>query len=287
VGALLVANPENVDMIRDPGVSRLANAVNVRLLGAGLIAAIAGIFLIALMSRRILAPVHSLTSAARQLGQGNLAQRVGDSAPGEIGQLARTFNAMASNLEQAEIQRLGLVADIAHELRTPLSNVQGYLEAVKDGVLPPDKQTVDTFYQQVRHVVKLVDDPRWLALADAGVTHLDHQSSSIEDLLSQTAKTFRPTAAFKGVSLEIRLPGRLPLVSMDPTRIPQVPPICWIIYSTRRAEWSPSAPRKSMGPFLSTWLIPARASRQTTWIYCLTAFTAPTLLVRTQRAGLD
>ena len=99
-GALLVANPGNVDMIRDPAVSRLANAVNARLLGTGLIAAIAGIFLIALMSQRILAPVHSLTSAASYLGRGNLAQRVGDSAPGEIGQLARTFNAMASNLEQ-------------------------------------------------------------------------------------------------------------------------------------------------------------------------------------------
>jgi two-component system sensor histidine kinase BaeS len=260
---LPVANPKNVDMIRDPAVSRLANAVNVRLLGAGLIAAIAGIFLIALMSRRILAPVHFLTSAARQLGQCNLAQRVGDSAPDEIRQLARTFNAMASNLEQAEIQRRGLVADVAHELRTLFSNVQGYLEAVKDGVLPPDKQTVDTIYQQVRHVVKLVDDPRLLALADPGVTHLDHQSSSIEDLLSQTAETFRPTAAFKGVSLEIQLPRPLPLVSMDLTRIAQGPPICWItVNSTRRAEWSPSEPRKSMGPFLSTWYRPGHPAKQ-------------------------
>ena len=64
-----------------------------------------------------------------------------------------------------------MVADVAHELRTPLSNVQGYLEAVKDGVLPPDEQTVDTIYQQVRHVVKLVDDLRLLAQSDAGVMH--------------------------------------------------------------------------------------------------------------------
>lgn len=222
VGALLVANTNNREIIGDPVVSRLAAAVNLRLFWTGLFAVIAGIILIALMSRRILAPVQSLTSAARQLGQGDLAQRVADSAPGEIGQLARTFNAMAENLERAEVQRRSLVADVAHELRTPLSNVQGYLEAVKDGVLPPDEQTVDTIYQQVRHVVKLVDDLRLLALAEAGVMRLDRQHASIAELLSQTAEAFRPASEAKGVSLEVQSPGRLPLISMDRTRVAQV-----------------------------------------------------------------
>jgi signal transduction histidine kinase len=188
----------------------------------GLVAVLGGIILIALLSRRILAPVQALTSAAQRLGQGDLAQRVTDSAPGEIGQLARTFNAMAGNLETAELQRRGLVADVAHELRTPLSNVQGYLEAVKDGVLPPDEPTIETIYQQVRHVVKLVDDLRLLALADAGVMRLDRQPASINDLLSQTAEAFGPAAEDKGVSLEFLSPGQLPLVRVDHTRVAQV-----------------------------------------------------------------
>lgn len=222
VGALLVANTDNREIIGDPAVSRLAAAVNLRLFWTGLIAIIAGIFLISLLSRRILAPVQSLTSAARQLGQGDLAQRVGASAPGEIGQLARTFNTMAENLEKAEVQRRSLVADVAHELRSPLSNVQGYLEAVKDGVLPPDEQTIDILYQQVRHVVQLVEDLRLLALADAGVMRLDLQLASIDELLSQTAEAFSPAAEGKGVTLQVQLPEGLPLVSMDRTRIAQV-----------------------------------------------------------------
>jgi len=222
VGTLRVVNANSREIIGDPPVSRLAAAVNLRLFWTGLAAVAGGIFLIALMSRRILAPVHSLTSAARQLGQGDLAQRVTDSAPGEIGQLARTFNAMAEYLEKAEVQRRSLVADVAHELRTPLSNVQGYLEAVKDGVLPPDEQTVDTIYQQVRHVVQLVDDLRLLALADAGAMRLDRQSTSIEDLLSQSAEAFGPAAETKGVSLMIQPSGQLPPVSADRTRIAQV-----------------------------------------------------------------
>ena len=100
--------------------------------------------------------------------------------------------------------------------------MQGHLETVKDGVLPPDEQTVDTIYQQVRHVVKLVDGLRLLVLADAGVIHPDRQSSSIEDLLSQAAEAFRPTGEFKSVSLDIQLLGRLPLVSIHRTRIAQV-----------------------------------------------------------------
>jgi signal transduction histidine kinase len=222
VGTLLLANSDNREIIRDPAVSRLAAAVNLRLFWTGLAAVVCGICLIALLSRRILAPVQSLTAAARQLGQGDLSQRVGDSAPGEIGQLARTFNAMAENLEKAEAQRRSLVADVAHELRTPLSNVQGYLEAVKDGVLPPDEQTVDTIYQQVRHVVQLVNDLRLLALADAGVLRLDRQPAAIEDLLGRTAEAFGPAAEAKGISLKIQAPGNLPPVFADRTRVSQV-----------------------------------------------------------------
>lgn len=116
-----------------------------------------------------------------------------------------------------------------------MSKMQGHLETVKDGVLPPDEQTVDTIYQQVRHVVKLVDGLRLLVLADAGVIHPDRQSSSIEDLLSQAAEAFRPTGEFKSVSLDTQLLGRLPLVTIHPLRWS---PICWITlyFTLRRAE---------------------------------------------------
>jgi two-component system sensor histidine kinase BaeS len=203
-------------------VSRLASAVNRSLFWSGLLAVGGGILLIGLLSRRILAPVQSLTVAAQQLGKGDLKQRVSDEAPGEIGQLARTFNVMAENLEKAEQQRRSLVADVAHELRTPLSNIQGYLEAVKDGLMQPDEKTVDTIYQQVVHVVQLVEDLRVLAMAESGTLRLQQEAGSLNELLNQTADAFRPRAEAKGVDLSVQVPPDLPDVPMDRTRIAQV-----------------------------------------------------------------
>ena len=222
MGSLQLASTDAGNIIREPAVSRLASAVNRSLFWSGLLAVGGGILLIGLLSRRILAPVQSLTVAAQQLGKGDLKQRVSDEAPGEIGQLARTFNVMAENLEKAEQQRRSLVADVAHELRTPLSNIQGYLEAVKDGLMQPDEKTVDTIYQQVVHVVQLVEDLRVLAMAESGTLRLQREAGSINELLNQTADAFRPRAEAKGVDLSVQVPPDLPDVPMDRTRIAQV-----------------------------------------------------------------
>lgn len=222
VGSVQLSDTDVGNTIREPVVSRLASAVNRSLFWSGLLAIGGGMLLIGLLSRRILAPVQSLTAAAQQLGKGDLTQRVSDEAPGEIGQLARTFNAMAENLEEAEKQRRSLVADVAHELRTPLSNVQGYLEALKDGVLQPDDKTIDTIYQQVVHVVQLVEDLRILAMAESGTLRLHRESGSIEELLRQAVDAFRPRAEAKGVDLSVGVQPELPDVPMDRTRIAQV-----------------------------------------------------------------
>jgi signal transduction histidine kinase len=222
VGSLRVTAVDSAEVIRDPAVSRLASGVQNSLLWSGVAAVVGGILLIGLLSRRILSPVQSLTAAAQRLGSGDLGQRVSDGAPGEIGQLARTFNDMASNLQKAEEQRRILVADVAHELRTPLSNVQGYLEAVRDRLLEPDDQTIDTIYQQVIHVVQLVEDLRLLALADAGTLRLNREPGSVGDLLHHAVEAFRPRAEAKGIALSLQVAPDLPEVSMDQTRVAQV-----------------------------------------------------------------
>ena len=222
VGSLQVTASDAGDVIRDPAVSRLASAVHRSLFWSGLTAVGGGILLIGLLSRRILAPVQSLTAAAQRLGSGDLTQRVSGSAPGEIGQLARTFNNMAANLQMAEEQRRSLVADVAHELRTPLSNIQGYLEAVRDRLLEPDEATLNIIYQQVLHVVQLVEDLRLLALAEAGALRLHREPGSMSDLLRHAVEAFRPRAETKGVGLSLRVSPELPEVELDQTRIAQV-----------------------------------------------------------------
>ena len=242
VGSVGVAPSELPGVFPEPAVSRLVAELDRSLLWTGLGAGLAGILLVSLVSRRVLAPVRSLSSAARRLGQGDLSQRVAAPGRDEIGQLARSFNSMAEELESAERQRRSLMADVAHELRTPLSNIQGYLEAVRDGLLQPDSSTIDTIYQQVIHLTHLVEDLRVLALVEAGALSLNWELDSMEDLLRRSVESFGPRADAKGVALALNISGNisggakdervraeptlalpiLPLVEMDRTRISQV-----------------------------------------------------------------
>ena len=215
--------PSNVpQIVAEPPLSRLVASLNRSLLWTGLAAGIGGILLLSLISRRVLAPVALLGSVARRLGQGDLTQRVPVTGKDEIGDLGLTFNTMADGLEKAEPQRRSLMADVAHELRTPLSNIQGYLEAVRDGVLEPDSPTIDTIYQQAAHLSDLVEDLRVLALAEAGVLRLNSEPDSLEDVLRRSVEAVKPRAEQRSVAVSLDISGDLPLVDMDRTRIAQV-----------------------------------------------------------------
>ncbi len=149
---------------------------------AGLGAGIAGLLIVTLFTREALSPIRSLTGAARRLGGGDLSYRVPSNRRDEVGELATTFNEMATTLERAEAHRRNMTADIAHELRTPLTNIRGYIEAIQDGVLEPDASTIETLHQQTVHLSRLVEDLRVLSIADAGALRLDLEK-----------KTWRPS----------------------------------------------------------------------------------------------
>ncbi len=202
--------------------SRFAEVTHRSLLWAGGAAGAAGLMLISLTSRRMLRSVSTLTSAARRMGRGDLSQRVPEEGRDEIGELARTFNTMADGLESAERQRRNMVADAAHELRTPLSNIRGYVEAVRDGVLEPDPETLDTIHQQVLYLNDLIDDLRLLAETEAGDFGLNRESGSLVEVVRTSVEGVRARAEAKGVALEIDLPPESPSLESDPTRISQV-----------------------------------------------------------------
>jgi len=174
------------------------------------------------LSRRILAPVKALTSAAKRLGHGDFSQRVQVKDRGELGELASTFNSMASNLERAEKLRRNMVADVAHELRTPLSNVRGYLEAIHDRVIKPDADTIRSLDEEAMLLSRLVDDLQELSLAEAGELKLVRQPESVAELIKQTADMVQAQLAAKEVSVSIDLPAKLPPANIDARRISQV-----------------------------------------------------------------
>ena len=211
--------PEN---FAEPPVTRVLAAVNSSLLWAGITAGLGGILLVSVVSRRVLAPVSTLTAAARRLGQGDLSQRVSASGRDEVGELGRTFNAMSADLENAEQQRRTLMADVAHELRTPLSNIRGYLEAVLDGLLEADDSTIETLHNQVLHLSDLVEDLRLLAQAEAGALQLNIEPVSIDGLLRNSVEAIQPRAEARNIIVSLEATPELPLLAIDKTRVSQV-----------------------------------------------------------------
>ena len=222
VGFVVVMHSDLPEEVPEPPLSRFVEQTNRSLLWAGLAAGAGGILLVSLTSRRILSSVRTLNSAAQRLGRGDLSQRVPARGRDEIGELGRTFNAMADGLESSERQRRSMVADVAHELRTPLSNIQGYVEAVRDGVLPPDAATIDTIHRQGQDLAHLVEDLRVLAETESPDFRLDRQPHSVNEVVAASVEAFRPRAEAEGVALEVQADPADPRGELDRTRVGQV-----------------------------------------------------------------
>ena len=206
----------------EASVSSLSSSINRYLLWGGLLGVAVAAVATLLLSRRILRPVESLAQAARGLSRGDFSQRVDVHSKDEFGELARTFNSMAEDLERTEQLRRNLVADVAHELRTPLSNIQGHLEAIRDGLLPPEPATFDSIYEEVLLLARLVEDLQELTLAEAGQLTLVRQSADVVEIVRRAVAAAQPPAESKGLTLETKLPEEQATAEVDPERIGQV-----------------------------------------------------------------
>lgn len=182
-----------------------------------------GAVLLALVfSGRILRPIELLTLAARRFEAGDLDQRVPEAGEAEIAQLGHAFNSMAAGLARTEHLRRTMVTDIAHELRTPLSNVRSYLEALEDGVLQPSADILECLRDESAHLARLVDDLQELSLAEAGQMRLDRQAVRPGELLFGITQVLRAQAEARGLTLELDVGADLPPVLADETRLGQV-----------------------------------------------------------------
>lgn len=206
----------------DPPLSNLQASFQRSLLFAGFAAGFAGLLIVTMFTRQALAPVRGLTAAASRLGTGDLSQRVPETGSDDIGELAKTFNTMASDLELAREQRRQLTADVAHELRTPLTNIQGYLEAIKDGVVDANDETIETLHSQTIHLANLVEDLRIVAIADAGVLALNKSHGSPVQVIEDAVSNFAQRARERGIDLSISKTGTGQAIDFDETRLRQI-----------------------------------------------------------------
>ena len=174
------------------------------------------------LSRSISSPVTELTKATQAVATGDLDVRVSTEHAGEFGQLAEAFNTMATELQHADELRRNLTADVAHELRTPLSVIRGKLEGVIDGVYPANEAHLTPILEETAVLTHLVEDLRLLAQAEAGQLRLDHRPTDVGDLLRDAYVNFTPQAEDQRVTLGLDLPERLPRVHADWRRISQV-----------------------------------------------------------------
>ncbi|OLF09072.1 hypothetical protein BLA60_21035 [Actinophytocola xinjiangensis] len=174
----------------------------------------------ALAATRLVRPIHAITSAARKMGEGDRSARVRTRARGEIGELAATFNRMSEQIETAERQRRTMVSDVAHELRTPLVNIRGWLEASQDGMAKLEPALVASLVEETVLLQHIIDDLQDLALADAGKLRMHPEQVHVRSILAQVASAHQSQANASAVELRVVVAGE-PDLSADPTRLRQ------------------------------------------------------------------
>ncbi|MFD4022619.1 sensor histidine kinase [Streptomyces sp. NPDC058576] len=171
---------------------------------------------------RLVRPLHALTGAAQRMRDGEQPASVPVSGDDEVGRLAAAFNDMSAHRARLEEQRKAMVSDVAHELRTPLSNIRGWLEAAQDGLADPDPAFVSSLLEEAVLLQHIIDDLQDLAAADAGALRLHPEPVDVRELLGQVAAAHQARAEHAGVTLAVATTAPGPsALSADPVRLRQ------------------------------------------------------------------
>lgn len=196
---------------------------NLRWAALILVSIAAGLALLSgtLLFRQITRPLSDLQNSALEIAKGDLATRVVISTQDEVGQVGQAFNQMADELENVQRLRRQMVADIAHELRTPLSVIQGNLEAMLDGLIEPEPGELAEVHEEVLRLTRLTEDLRLLSLADAGQLSLIMQQIELRELINATLDQMQVLAENQEVLLESDVSELMHLVPGDPDKLKQ------------------------------------------------------------------
>jgi len=197
-------------------------ALNRGIILAALAATVAALLLGAFLARTLARPIGELTAATQRIARGELGLQVPVRTHDELGKLASSFNSMSADLEKASRLRRQMTADIAHDLRTPLSVILGYTEALSDGKLQATPAIAATLHQEALHLNHLIDDLRTLSLADAGELPLYRDWIAPEALLERAVAAYGMQAEQQGITLRTEIAAGLPAVNVDAQRMAQV-----------------------------------------------------------------
>ncbi len=196
--------------------------INLYLLYGALVGLVLALLLGIILSRTLTRPIRELTRATHAVSEGDLSQQVPVRSRDELGELARAFNKMSAELSRSINARKQMTADIAHELRTPLSLILGHAEAVHDGVLPPSTDNFEIIREEATRLEHLINDLRMLSLADAGELSMQVETIEPQRLLQEVSSLYQYQAQKKDITFDLDIAPDLPLVEVDPGRMTQV-----------------------------------------------------------------
>ncbi len=174
-----------------------------------------------LVARKILRPVRQVRSATRRLAAGHYDEPVEEPAELELAELARDVNLLAVQLQTTERRRARLIGEVAHEMRTPLTTIEGLVEGMLDEVFEPDEEVLTSLAEEATRLQRLASDLSELSRAEEGAIVLNLERVDLGELAEACANRLRPQYEDKHVELEVRAAPSLP-VEVDPDRIMQV-----------------------------------------------------------------
>ncbi len=198
------------------------DAVQTALIAAIVAATMTAIIVSVALSTRLSGPIARLAAASRRIADGRYAERVAVSSSDEIGDLAQSFNRMAESLESTERRRLQLVGDVAHELRTPLATLDGYLEGLEDGVIQPTEPTWKLLRGETARLSRIVNDLQELWRAEARQLPLSQTTIDVRAELEGVRQRFVGQATEQGIELRLDLPAGPLAVRADQERLAQI-----------------------------------------------------------------
>lgn len=219
VGTIL-SKPVSIDLTPEEKayLQRTNQALTLAALAAAALAVVIGL----LLARSVVRPLQALTRATERMADGDLEQRVNITSQDEIGELAKSFNRMSHQVAHANLLRKQMTADVAHDLRTPLTVIAGYVESMRDGDLAVTPERLEIIYKEIEHLQSLVQDLRLLAVADAGELQLNRMPFDVGAWLERIRTTFQLSLERNGLRLNLDMEPGLSELNADEARLDRV-----------------------------------------------------------------
>ena len=222
IQAIAASDTQEDQLIQtDPPISNIVNQVVKSIAIIGILSIMTSIVIIWIISRRTLNPITNIVNTSKYLSKGDFTKRIDQSVSGELSEIVTAFNYMASELQKLDEQRKIMIADIAHELRTPMTNLKGYIEGWSDGIIKPDNETLKILDYQVNTLSKIIDDLSTLSLAESGMLSLNISEFELNNKISEIINNFKLRSQSQNINIINNITPDI-TINYDPQRFTQI-----------------------------------------------------------------